>query len=111
MRASEEMPALRCDSDGPSHTLESLPAASLRALLRCGGSDFDAGVGTIVVTGKLVRQRWVWPDAHDESKTAASRRTIPLPSFAVRVVLRTVAGRPTSDNSKLIFASSSGFAS
>ncbi len=76
-------------------------------LLALRWSDFDAGAGTIAVTGKLVRQRGVGLTRIDETKTAAGRRTIPLQSFAV-TVLNDRRKRPYVGQQQVIFASSSG---
>jgi integrase len=59
------------------------------------------------VTGKLVRQRGVGLTRIDETKTAAGRRTVPLPSFAV-AVLNDRRKRPYVGQQQTIFASSSG---
>ena len=76
-------------------------------LLALRWSDFDADAGTVAVTGKLVRQRGVGLARIDETKTAAGRRTIPLPSFAV-TVLNDRRKRPYVGQQQTIFASSSG---
>ncbi|SPM31618.1 tyrosine-type recombinase/integrase [Mycobacterium terramassiliense] len=55
-------------------------------LLALRWSDFDADAGTIAVTGKVVRQSGIGLTRIDETKTAAGRRTIPLPSFAVALL-------------------------
>jgi integrase len=59
------------------------------------------------VTGKLLRQRGVGLTRIDETKTAAGRRTVPLPSFAV-TVLNDRRERPYVGQQEVIFASSSG---
>ena len=76
-------------------------------LLALRWSDFDADAGTIAVTGKLVRQRGVGLTRIDETKTAAGRRTIPLPSFAIKV-LNDRRKRPYVGQQQVIFASNSG---
>jgi integrase len=76
-------------------------------LLALRWSDFDADAGTIAVTGKLVRQRRIGLTRIDETKTAAGRRTIPLPSFAV-AILNDRRRRPFVGQQQVIFASSSG---
>jgi integrase len=76
-------------------------------LLALRWSDFDADAGTIAVTGKLVRQRRIGLTRIDETKTAAGRRTIPLPSFAV-TILNDRRKRPYVGQQQVIFASSSG---
>jgi integrase len=76
-------------------------------LLALRWSDFDADAATIVVTGKLVRQRGVGLTRIDDTKTAAGRRTIPLPSFAV-MILNDRGRRPYVGQQQVIFASGSG---
>lgn len=62
---------------------------------------------TITVTGKLLRRRGVGLARTDETKTAAGRRTIPLPSFAI-LALNDRRARPYVGQQQVIFASSSG---
>jgi integrase len=83
LRASET-----CQRRGLVDPITLFIATGLRRseLLALRWSDFDADVGTIAVTGKLVRQRGVGLTRIDDTKTAAGRRTIPLPSFAVTVL-------------------------
>jgi integrase len=52
-------------------------------LLGLRWADFDADTGTIAVTGKAVRIAGKGLVRLDETKSAAGRRTIPLPRFAV----------------------------
>ncbi len=52
-------------------------------LLALRWSDFDQTAGTIAVAGKVVREAGKGLVRVDETKTAAGRRTIPLPAFAV----------------------------
>lgn len=66
-----------------------------------------ADTGTIAVTGKLVRQRGVGLSRIDDTKTAAGRRIIPLPSFAI-AVLNDRRVRPYVGQQEVIFASSKG---
>ena len=69
--------------------------------------DFDAAAGTVAVTGKVVRQSGKGLHRIDETKTAASRRKIPLPSFAVAML--TERGKlPFLGEQSVIFPSSSG---
>ncbi|WP_431240776.1 site-specific integrase [Mycolicibacterium aichiense] len=49
--------------------------------------DFDADAGTVAVTGKVVRKRGGGLVRVDETKTAAGRRVVALPSFAVTAIL------------------------
>lgn len=69
--------------------------------------DYDDKAKTVAVTGKVVRASgkgllWV-----DETKTAAGRRTIPLPTFAV-TVLSARKGRAYLGEQKMIFPSTAG---
>lgn len=52
-------------------------------LLALRWKDFDADAGSLTVTGKLVRATGHGLSRIDETKTAAGKRTLPLPSFAV----------------------------
>ena len=68
--------------------------------------DFDAEAGSVAVTGKVVRQRGVGLVRVDETKTAAGRRSIPLPSFAV-ATLTERRKTPFFDQQTVIFPSTS----
>lgn len=46
-------------------------------------TDFDADAGTISISGKLIREKAQGLVQVDETKTAAGRRVIPLPAFAI----------------------------
>ena len=76
-------------------------------LLALRWADFDAESGAIAVAGKVVRQRGVGLLRIDETKTAAGRRTIPLPSFAVAALTERRA-RPFIGEQQVIFASKAG---
>ncbi|MGB8389185.1 site-specific integrase [Mycobacterium sp.] len=104
MRASEE-----CQRRDLVDPVTVLIATGLRRseLLALRWSDFDADSGTIAVTGKVVRQSGIGLTRIDETKSAAGRRTIPLPSFAV-AVLNERRQRPYVGQQQTIFASSSG---
>src|SRR5262245_13747088 len=52
-------------------------------LLALRWTDFDADAGTLTVAGKLVRATGHGLARIDETKSAAGKRTLPLPSFAV----------------------------
>ena len=69
--------------------------------------DFDAEAGTVAVTGKVVRQRGVGLVRVDETKTAAGRRSIPLPSFAVATLTKR-RKTPFLGQQTVIFPSTSG---
>jgi integrase len=76
-------------------------------LLALRWSDFDAEAGTVAVTGKVVRQRGVGLVRVDETKTAAGRRSIPLPSLAV-ATLTERRKTPFLGQQTVIFPSTSG---
>lgn len=104
MHASEE-----CQRRDLVDPVTLLIATGLRRseLVALRWSDFDTDAGTIAVTSKVVRQRGIGLTRIDETKTAAGRRTIPLPSFAV-TVLDDRRRRPYVGQQQTIFASSSG---
>jgi integrase len=54
-------------------------------LLGLGWTNFDAPAATLTITGKVVRAGKGLMRI-DETKTAAGRRTLPLPRFAVTVL-------------------------
>ena len=76
-------------------------------LLGLRWSDFDADAGTIAVTGKVVRERGKGLVRVDETKTAAGRRTISLPSFAVATLVER-RKTPFIGEQSVIFPSSRG---
>jgi integrase len=76
-------------------------------LLALRWSDFDADAGTLTVTGKLVRATGKGLVRMDETKTAAGRRTLPLPRFAVDV-LRARRAVPFLGERPVIFPSTAG---
>lgn len=76
-------------------------------LLGLRWSDFDAEAGTLTVSGKVVRQSGKGLMRVDETKTAAGRRTVPLPVFAV-AMLTERRKRPFLGEQPVIFPSSSG---
>lgn len=76
-------------------------------LLGLRWSDFDQSAGTLTVTGKVVRATGKGLQRIDETKTAAGRRTVPLPSFAV-AVLSARRGRPYLGEQSMIFPSTAG---
>lgn len=69
--------------------------------------NFDEAASTLTVTGKVIRAAGKGLVRLDETKTAAGRRTLPLPSFAV-VVLATRRGRPFLGQQTMIFPSTAG---
>ena len=52
-------------------------------LLALRWKDFDESAGTIAVTGKIVRVKGRGLERIDDTKSAAGKRTIPLPKFAI----------------------------
>jgi integrase len=76
-------------------------------LLGLRWSDFDADAATITVLGQVVRESGKGLIRVDETKTAAGRRTIPLPAFAV-TTLTERRTRPHVGQQTVIFASTSG---
>jgi integrase len=76
-------------------------------LLALRWSDFDADAATIAVTGKVVRERGKGLVRVDETKTAAGRRVIPLPAFAVAALLER-RKRPFVGQQAVIFPSTAG---
>jgi integrase len=76
-------------------------------LLGLHWSDLDERAGTVAVTGKVIRaagKGLVWVE---ETKTAAGRRTVPLPSFAV-VALTERRKKPFLGEQSVIFPSTAG---
>ncbi len=69
--------------------------------------DFDEEAATLAITGKLVRATGKGLLRIDETKTAAGRRTLPLPSFAV-AVLSARRGRSYLGEQTMIFPSTAG---
>ena len=70
--------------------------------------DFDEHAGTLSITGKLVRAAGTGlVRVDDETKTAAGRRTIPLPQFAV-LILSGRRARPYLGEQEMIFPSTAG---
>ena len=56
-------------------------------LLALRWKDFDADASTLTVSGKLVRATGHGLSRVDETKSAAGKRTLPLPSFAVVMLM------------------------
>jgi integrase len=76
-------------------------------LLGLQWSDFDESAATLTVTGKVVRAAGKGLMRIDETKTAAGRRTLPLPSFAV-TVLTTRRSVPYLGQQSMVFPSTAG---
>lgn len=76
-------------------------------LLGLRWTDLDQKAAELAVTGKVVRAKGKGLRRIDETKTAAGRRTLPLPSFGV-AVLSARRGRPYLGEQKMIFPSTAG---
>jgi integrase len=76
-------------------------------LLGLRWTDFDETAATLTITGKVVRAVGTGLVRIDETKTAAGRRTLPLPTFAV-TVLSARRGRPSLGEQTMIFPSTAG---
>ena len=87
-----------------------LVATGLRRgeLLALRWSDYDESAGTLAVCGKVVRIMGKGLERSDETKTAAGRRTIALPRFAIEV-LRERRGLPyLGEHPVILFPSMAG---
>ncbi len=69
--------------------------------------DFDAVAGTVAVTGKVVRKRGGGLLRVDETKTAAGRRVVALPSFAITALIER-RKKPYLGEQSVIFPSTAG---
>lgn len=76
-------------------------------LLALFWTDFDADAQTLTVTGKLVRVTGKGLVRVNDTKSAAGRRTIPLPRFAADM-LRIRRAAPCVGEQTIIFPSSAG---
>jgi integrase len=76
-------------------------------LLGLRWSDFDGKAGTVAVTGKVIRAAGKGLVRVEETKTAAGRRKVPLPSFAV-VALTERRKKPFLGEQSVIFPSTAG---
>ena len=86
---------------------EQIAAAGLDFAFVGRWADFDERAATIAVAGKVVRVAGKGLVRVAETKTAAGRRTIPLPRFAVDM-LRNRRGLPFLGEQSVIFPSASG---
>jgi integrase len=79
----------RCRDNDLVDPIIVLAASGLREseLLGLRWIDFDPGEGTVAVTGKLVRATSHGLTRIDETKSAAGKRTLPLPRFAVDALM------------------------
>ena len=69
--------------------------------------DFEDATATLTVTGKVIRAAGQGLMRIDETKTAAGRRTLPLPAFAA-TVLSARRGVPYFGEQTMIFPSTAG---
>ncbi|MGO8936486.1 MAG: tyrosine recombinase XerC [Mycobacterium sp.] len=76
-------------------------------LLGLRWTDFDEKAETVAITGKVIRASGKGLVRVDETKTAAGRRTVPLPSFAV-VALAERRTKPFLGEQSVIFPSTAG---
>lgn len=76
-------------------------------LLGLRWSDFDESSGTLTVTGKVIRVHGDGLQRVDETKSAAGRRTLPLPKFAIEA-LRGRRSLPYLGEQDTIFPSTAG---
>jgi integrase len=99
----------RCRENDLVDPIIVLAATGLREseLLGLRWTDFDANAGTVTLTGKLVRAIGHGLMRIDETKSAAGKRTLPLPRFAVDAL--TARRRlPFFGDQAMIFPSSAG---
>lgn len=84
LRASE-----KCRQRDLTDPITLLIATGVRRseLLALRWADFDADAGTISVTGNVIRDKANGLVRVDETKTAAGRRVIPLPAFAIATLI------------------------
>ncbi|WP_201359051.1 site-specific integrase [Mycobacterium paraintracellulare] len=76
-------------------------------LLGLRWTDYDDKAGTLIVTGKVVRVTGQGLIRVDETKSAAGRRTLPLPRFAI-AMLETRRQLPYVGEQAMIFPSTAG---
>lgn len=76
-------------------------------LLALRWADYDAAAGTLSVTGKIVRIPGEGLKRLDSGKTASSRRTVPLPEFAINA-LTDRRSRDFWGGQKMMFPSTAG---
>ncbi|WP_396928173.1 tyrosine recombinase XerC [Mycolicibacterium sp.] len=76
-------------------------------LLALQWTDFDADAGTISVSGKVIREKVNGLVRVDETKTAAGRRVIPLPAFAIAMLTQR-RNLPYLGQQSVIFPSTTG---
>lgn len=76
-------------------------------LLGLEWGNFDETAATLTITGKVIRAAGKGLIRLDETKTAAGRRTLPLPGFAV-TVLSARRGLPYLGQQSMVFPSTAG---
>jgi integrase len=98
-----------CEDHDLADPITLLIATGLRRseLLALRWVDFDAEAGTLTVTGKLVRATGHGLSRVDETKSAAGKRTLPVPQFAGDA-LKLRRGRPFVGELSMIFPSTAG---
>lgn len=98
-----------CRDNDLADPITVLAATGLREseLLGLRWSDFDADAATLTVTGKLVRATSYGLARIDETKSAAGKRTLPLPLFAVNA-LKARRRLPFVGEQAMIFPSTAG---
>jgi integrase len=104
MRASEA--CQRHDLVDPI-TLFIATGLRISELLGLEWSNFDESAATLTISGKVVRAAGKGLMRIDETKTAAGRRTLPLPSFAV-TVLTARRSLPYLGQQSMVFPSTTG---
>jgi integrase len=88
-------------------TLFAATGLRISELLGLQWSDYDEETFTLSVTGKVIRAAGRGLMRIDETKTAAGRRTVPLPSFAT-AVLAARRAVPFMGEQQMIFPSTTG---
>ena len=101
--ASESEACQRHDLVDPI-TLFIATGLRISELLGLEWTNFDAPAAELTITGKVIRAAGKGLMRMDETKTAAGRRTLPLPSFAV-TVLTARRGVPYLGQQTMVFAS------
>jgi integrase len=104
LRASE-----KCQRHDLVDPITLLIATGLRIseLLGLQWTNFDESATTLTITGKVIRASGKGLMRIDETKTAAGRRTLPLPSFAA-IVLAARRDLPYLGQQPMVFPSTAG---
>jgi integrase len=98
-----------CEKHDLADPITLLIATGLRRseLLGLGWDDYEKEAGTLTVTAKVIRVPGQGLARVEETKSAASRRTIPLPRFAIDMLERR-RRLPYLGQQAMIFASTTG---